>query len=178
MAVKHLFLALLTQKELHGYELKNGFEDLASGKWPLNFGQVYQTLSRLERDGLIESYEVIQTDKPDKKVYRVTEAGRKHLEDWLYAEDNWNLFFDELALKIMAFDLINSREALEILRGYRSFILRVIKSLTEMLGRMNPTGSAGSTHSTRVMLVERNLHRAEADLKWVTSMIERWQKYD
>jgi DNA-binding PadR family transcriptional regulator len=187
VAVKHLFLTLLTQNELHGYELKNGFEDLAGGKWPLNFGQVYQTLSRLERDGFIESYEVIQTDKPDKKVYRVTEAGRKHLQDWFKAEDNWNLFFDELALKIMAFDLIDSEEALTILRSYRSFILLVIKSLTRMLTEMqqgqpgtstSPTGSANATKSSLAMLVELNLHRAEADLQWVTSMIERWQKHD
>jgi hypothetical protein len=42
----------------------------------------------------------------------------------------------------------------------------------------SPTGSANATKSSLAMLVERNLHRAEADLKWVTSMIERWQKHD
>ncbi len=171
MAVKHLFLALLSQKELHGYELKNGFEDLAGGRWPLNFGQVYQTLSRLERDGFVESYEVVQTDKPDKTVYRVTKAGREHLDEWLQSEDNWNLFFDELALKMLAFELIDPKEALEILRGYRSFILRVIKSLTQMRAQE-------PENSTAALLLERNIHRAEADLKWVTNMIERWQKHD
>jgi len=171
VAVKHLFLALLSQKELHGYELKNGFENLAGGRWPLNFGQVYQTLSRLERDGLIESYEVAQTDKPDKKVYRLTKAGREHLSAWLKAEDNWNLFFDELALKMLAFELIDPKEALEILRSYRSLILRVIKSLTQMRAQK-------PENTTPALLLERNIYRAEADLKWVTNMIERWQKHD
>ncbi|HHT36168.1 MAG TPA: helix-turn-helix transcriptional regulator [Firmicutes bacterium] len=171
MAVKHLFLALLTQNELHGYELKNGFEALSGGRWPLNFGQVYQTLNRLERDGYIESYEVAQTEKPDKKVYRVTEAGRKHLWEWLQTEDNWNLFFDELALRILAFDIIDYQEALAILRAYRSFILRVIKSLTQMRDQT-------PENSPMAVLLERNIYRAEADLKWVTTMIERWQKHD
>lgn len=171
MAVKHLFLALLARQELHGYELKNGFEELAGGRWPLNFGQVYQTLSRLERDGLIESYEVAQSEKPDKKVYRVTEEGKQHLREWLKAEDNWNLFFDELALKMLVFDLIDKQEALEILRSYRSFILRVIKSLTEMRDQE-------PADSTQALLLERNIYRAEVDLRWVTNMIERWQKHD
>ena len=171
MAVKHLFLALLSQKELHGYELKSGFEDLAGGRWPLNFGQVYQTLGRLERDGLIESYEVAQVEKPDKKVYRLTEAGRKHLRDWLQAEDNWNLFFDALPVKMLAYELLDRHEALAILRAYRGFVLRVIKGLTQMRDQV-------PAHSTQALLLERNIHRAEADLKWSASMIERWQKHD
>jgi len=171
MAVKHLFLALLSQQERHGYELKNGFEELAGGGWPLNFGQVYQTLGRLERDGLIESREVAQVERPDKKVYRLTEAGRKALQDWLKQEDNWNLFFDELALKMLSFELLERGEALAILRSYRGFILKVIKSLTDMRAG-EPEGS------TQALLLERNIYRAEADLKWVTSMIERWQKHD
>jgi DNA-binding PadR family transcriptional regulator len=171
MAVKHLFLVLLGRQELHGYELKSGFEDLAGGRWPLNFGQVYQTLGRLERDGLIESQEVAQVERPDKKVYRLTEAGRKALQDWLKQEEDWNLFFDELALKMLSFELLERDEALSILRSYRGFILKVIKGLTDMRTRE-------LEGSTQAMLLERNIYRAEADLKWVTSMIERWNKYD
>jgi len=60
---------------------------------------------------------------------------------------------------------------LAILRSYRGFILKVIKSLTDLRAG-EPEGS------TQALLLERNIYRAEADLKWVTSMIERWQKHD
>jgi DNA-binding PadR family transcriptional regulator len=104
-------------------------------------------------------------------VYRLTEAGRKALQDWLKQEEDWNLFFDELALRMLSFELLERDEALSILRSYRGFILKVIKGLTDMRTRE-------LEGSTQAMLLERNIYRAEADLKWVTSMIERWNKYD
>ena len=109
MAVKHVFLALLAKQPMHGYELKNAFEEIAAGSWPLNFGQVYQTLNRLERVGFIESFVVVQEDKPDKKVYQITEDGRDHLKEWLQQDDHWNLFFDEQALRLMALPLWTQR---------------------------------------------------------------------
>lgn len=172
MAVKHLFLALLSHQGMHGYELKNAFELLAAEQWPLNFGQVYQTLSRLERDGFIESREVIQEEKPDKKVYYITDLGIDHLKEWLQDDDPWNLFHDEFSLRLMASHLFGPDTVLDTLKRHRSFILLVIKSLTKMREtELDPC-------SPNALLLERNMMRAEADLKWVTSMIERCGKND
>ena len=171
MAVKHVFLALLAKQPMHGYELKNAFEEIAAGSWPLNFGQFYQTLNRLERDGFIESFEVVQEDKPDKKVYQITEDGRDHLKEWLQQDDHWNLFFDEQALRLMALPLVDSALSGEILKGYRNFILRVIAGLTKMLEEEK------DTTSTYYALLERNILRAEADLTWINRMIERWERH-
>ncbi len=55
MSVKHSLLALLYEKPRHGYELKKGFEEMVQGMWPLNAGQVYTTLDRLERDRFVET---------------------------------------------------------------------------------------------------------------------------
>ena len=76
MSVKQALLALLEQEPMYGYQLRTEFESRTGATWPLNVGQVYTTLSRLERDGLIESAGV---DAEDHELWRLTGAG--HDED-------------------------------------------------------------------------------------------------
>ena len=76
MSVKHIFLALLTEGDLHGYELKQHYDQLLLHETQLNFGQVYSTLLRLERDRLISLRE---NWGADKKIYAITELGRREL---------------------------------------------------------------------------------------------------
>jgi DNA-binding PadR family transcriptional regulator len=68
---------------LHGYELKAACEEELVPARPLNFGQVYTTLERLQRDGLVAHEVVSQSERPDKKVYALTAEGRRHLQRWL-----------------------------------------------------------------------------------------------
>lgn len=68
---------------MHGYELKTAYENDLNPTAKLNFGQVYTTLERLTRDGLVEFEEVNQSEKPDKKVYSLTVDGQEQLKQWL-----------------------------------------------------------------------------------------------
>ena len=79
MSVKHALLALLEQEPMYGYQLRAAFEERTAELWPLNIGQVYTTLSRLERDGLVEGGE---TDGDGHQLYRLTDAGRAEVMDW------------------------------------------------------------------------------------------------
>ena len=72
MSVRHSLLALLSGGAMHGYGLKTEFEAATADVWPLNVGQVYTTLSRLERDGLVTA----EADADGQKVYELTGAGR------------------------------------------------------------------------------------------------------
>ena len=81
--MKYLFLSLLSQDPTHGYDLLQTYENLFSAVLPpLNAGQVYTTLSRLERDGLVIKSMVEQEGKPDKRVYDLTESGSQALLNW------------------------------------------------------------------------------------------------
>ena len=83
MSIKHAILGLLSKKPLHGYELKAAYEEDLVPATQLNYGQVYTTLERLGRDGLVGHEVVSQAERPDKKVYALTAAGRKELREWL-----------------------------------------------------------------------------------------------
>ena len=78
MSVRHSLLALLSAGPTHGYGLKTEFEAATGDVWPLNVGQVYTTLGRLERDGLVTA----EADADGQKVYEITEAGHGELERW------------------------------------------------------------------------------------------------
>src|SRR5829696_1521434 len=81
VSVRFGLLALLDEAPSHGYNLKTAFERRTGGSWALNIGQVYTTIQRLERDGLVESIE--PTDgEADRREYRITPAGRDQLGSW------------------------------------------------------------------------------------------------
>ena len=81
MSVPHALLALLSEGPKYGLRLQNEFESRTGEVWPLNVGQVYTTLQRLERDGLVESDD--GDGERSQKRYRITAAGARELADWL-----------------------------------------------------------------------------------------------
>jgi DNA-binding PadR family transcriptional regulator len=82
--MREALLSLLHKEPAHGYELKLAIESVFGELWPdVNIGQIYQTLSRLERAGLVRSATVAQEHRPDKRVYELTPAGREALRQWV-----------------------------------------------------------------------------------------------
>ena len=77
MSIGMSLLAILHQAPAYGMQLKNEFETRTGGMWPLNVGQVYSTLARYERDGLVR---VVQEGAEGQKVYELTEAGGERLQ--------------------------------------------------------------------------------------------------
>ncbi|MCZ7631104.1 MAG: PadR family transcriptional regulator [Microthrixaceae bacterium] len=84
MSVRNGLLALLSSRSRHGYELKKELEERTGSLWELNVGQVYTTLSRLERDGLVTQVgtEPVEHGSQDQRQYALTDAGRREIEGW------------------------------------------------------------------------------------------------
>ncbi len=82
MSVRNGLLALLTSQDRHGYELKKELEERTGSLWELNVGQVYTTLSRLERDGLVAEAGAAGTGAQDQRLFTLTDAGRTEVADW------------------------------------------------------------------------------------------------
>lgn len=114
MSVKHSLLALLYEKSRHGYELKTGFEELVQGMWPLNAGQVYTTLDRLERDLLITSP---GHDKKDRKLYTITQAGKEELWSWLEKPVERSLLKDEFYFKFLCASHVSYENKINMIKN-------------------------------------------------------------
>jgi DNA-binding PadR family transcriptional regulator len=171
MAVREGLLALLDQQTAYGYQLKTGFESATGGVWSLNVGQVYATLDRLSRDGLVEAEE-----RDGQRSYRITPAGVDELGAW------WDTVpgdepppRDELTVKVL-FAIAHGRErALAVVTQQRNALLVLLQQRQRATARRPSQGAAP--------LVEQLVHdalivRAEADLRWLDLCEERVMAQD
>lgn len=83
MSLKHGLLGLLTYSDMSGYELSKAFSDSLSFFWQAQSSQIYRELNKLEEEGCLSSHIEIQTDKPNKRIYSITEAGKAEFRSWL-----------------------------------------------------------------------------------------------
>lgn len=168
MSVKHIFLALLTTENLHGYDLKQQYDQLLLHESELNFGQVYTTLNRLERDGLIE---LLGSRHTEKKVYAITPLGREELSRWLISPGKESMvLYDELAYKLAAMDVLDGSQLLEILQAYKKQLIKEMQLLTKKKLRLTPD------HLGPKLLLDRSILKLEADISWTEKCLERLEK--
>ena len=158
MSVPYVLLGLLEEGPRHGYELKRDYDSLFAQTKPVKFGQIYSTLSRLERDGLIDLTGAERGQGPDRKRYAITEDGVTDLDEWLRepvpAEPQvQNVLFTKVVLA-----LFSNRPAHRFLEAQRAQHLRRMKQLT----RIKEKGSL-----LDALAADYALFHLEADLKWI-----------
>jgi DNA-binding PadR family transcriptional regulator len=157
MAVREGLLALLKEGPSHGYQLKTAFEAATGGMWPLNVGQVYTTLDRLVRDGLVTSDEV-----DGQKRYTISAAGREELGGWWAAvPGDEPPPRDELLLKVLLAIEKGPDHALEVITRHRTALTRLLQERRRATPAGEHDGLAGA------LVAEARVTRAEADLRWL-----------
>jgi DNA-binding PadR family transcriptional regulator len=165
MAVKEGLLALLQDGPRYGYQLKTEFEAATGGVWPLNVGQVYTTLDRLERDGLVEmrgTTEVTSDTNPAQKTYAITTDGVAALGEWweaVPADDPPPR--DELMLKVLMAIERGHHHALAVLTRQRTVLLTLLQA------KRRERRELGETSLASLLVTDALVARAEADLRWL-----------
>jgi DNA-binding PadR family transcriptional regulator len=166
MSLKFGILGLLAEQELHGYELKTRFEALFAGTWEVNFGQVYTTLQRLERDGLVEPAD----DRGDRGrlPYRLTAAGRAALEAWLeQPEAEPQQLREAVHLKLLLTGRLANGNLAGLLARQRRTYLQRLKDLADLERRAREEG-----RDDLLLVVKGAILHTDADLKWVDACEE------
>ena len=131
MSVPHALLALLSEGPKYGQRLQGEFEARTGEVWPLNVGQVYTTLQRLERDGLVETSD--GEDERARKRYRITAAGSQELADWLRTPpDLVPPPRDELVIKVLVALQVSGADIDEILQVHRRHVIEVMQRYTQV----------------------------------------------
>ena len=163
MSVRHAFLAMLSARPMYGYELKSTYDKLLVVGNALNLGQIYTTLARLERDGLVEPAGAAEGD--EKKYYRITGKGKAELSAWLGESGGWETYTDSLSYKLAVREYLDPLALRESIAETRRQLLINLQALTHSLRRL-PEPGAGAA-----MVIERNLFRLEADIKWLDNCL-------
>lgn len=158
--MRHAVLALLADEPAHGYEIKRALEErFGAVIAPLNAGQVYTTLQRLQRDELVADDAVAQSGRPDKRVYRLTAAGREALREWLGAPSAPTKLRDDFFMKLVLAHSMGLADPAELIARQRAAYLRSLGQLERVL--------AGGADGTEALVVEGAALHLEADLKWL-----------
>lgn len=164
MGIKQAILGLLADGPVHGYDLKAEFEDQLVPTTKLNFGQVYTTLDRMKRDGLVGQEVISQTERPDKKVYALTNAGRKELEEWLTGPTTLDLDLrNETFLKLMVARRVDWADPKRVLAVERRACLARLHEMTQARTKAERDSAPVQT----MLLLELALLRLEAFAKWL-----------
>ncbi|AZA11009.1 PadR family transcriptional regulator [Corynebacterium gerontici] len=163
MAIKYALLALLSVQDQSASQLRHGFQEATGEIWPLNIGQVAQTLTRLERDGLIyEASTTHSNNGREVQLYSITEEGRSTLEQWWHTPTlHTGLERDELVTKIA---LAAGRGDVDLLRLLDSQRAGVVEKL-RALHRENRT--LPDTRTAKKLLYERRIFDLEAEARWL-----------
>jgi DNA-binding PadR family transcriptional regulator len=167
--VRFLFLALLGGGPAHGYDLKRAYDAQFGAIWgPLNIGQVYTTMGRLARDGFVAHQTVIQDDRPDKKVYEITDEGRRALASWMSEADDAPAVKSDFVLKLVAARMVGEDPA-PILARQRHRYLQSLRDLDALVpADTDTTNGDGDGHDgVRALLVEGAALHLDAELRWL-----------
>jgi DNA-binding PadR family transcriptional regulator len=168
MSVRHALLALLSEGPKYGLQLREEFEARTGEVWPLNVGQVYTTLQRLERDGLVESDAA--GDEGPQKGFRITAAGEEELAEWLRTPpDLSSPPRDELVIKILVAARLPGVDVHEVIQGHRRYLVQLMQQWTRIKedddGRDLALGLAVDAELFRLESVTRWLDAADGRLK-------------
>lgn len=163
MSIRQSLLAILNQGPCYGYQLRGEFDRRTGSRWPLNVGQIYNTLDRLERDGLVEK---ANTDKDGHVYYAITSAGTAEVDGWLGTPVmRTGVTRDELAIKLAIAVTLPGVDIADVIRAQRAASVSALQDLTQL---KNTSRDAASTEDLAGMLViDSMMFAAEAEVRWL-----------
>ncbi len=160
MTVRHALLAILSEGPKYGLQLRQEFEARTGEVWPLNVGQVYTTLQRLERDGLVES-----DDTPDEgaqKNFQITAAGGSELSRWLRTPpDLSSPPRDELVVKVLVALRVPGIEVRDVIQVHRRYLVELMQQWTRLKEDESQLDLAFG------LVVDAELFRLDSVIRWL-----------
>jgi DNA-binding PadR family transcriptional regulator len=169
-------MALLAQESMYGAQLRSEFESRTGGTWPLNVGQVYTTLTRLERDGLVEAAGA--ADEEGRIDYRLTDQGRAEVERWWAAPvDRGDTPRDELVIKLALAVTLPGVDIQRLVQTQRTATLRHLQDLTKLKRASSDEADARGPIEQKelawLLVLDNLVFAAEAEIRWLDHVESR-----
>ncbi|MEV6924473.1 PadR family transcriptional regulator [Dactylosporangium sp. NPDC051485] len=160
MSIRHALLALLSEGPKYGLQLREEFEARTGEVWPLNVGQVYTTLQRLERDGLVESDD--DADPGPQKGFQITAGGADELAGWLRTPpDLASPPRDELVIKILIAVRLPGVDVHEVIQVHRRYLVELMQQWTRL------KEEEGDLDLGLALVVDAELYRLDSVVRWL-----------
>jgi DNA-binding PadR family transcriptional regulator len=161
MSIRHALLALLSEGPKYGLQLRQEFESRTGEVWPLNVGQVYTTLQRLERDGLIASDEVADDEGP-QKGFRITQEGAEELAQWLRTPPDFSSPpRDELVIKVLVALGLPGVDVHDVVQVHRRYLVELMQQWTRL------KEDESLLDLSFALVVDAELFRLDSLIRWL-----------
>ncbi len=168
MSVRHALLALLSEGPKYGLQLREEFEARTGEVWPLNVGQVYTTLQRLERDGLVESD---GEDDGPQKAFQITDSGAVELADWLRTPPDLSAPpRDELVMKVLVAVRLPGTDVHEVIQAHRRYLVQLMQQWTRI------KDSDADEDIGLALAVDAELFRLDSVVRWLDAAEARLRR--
>ena len=170
MSVRQSLLAILDQGSCYGYQLRSEFDRRTGSSWPVNVGQIYTTLDRLERDGLVTQGD---TDEHGHVYYEITDTGRAEVRAWLRSPvPHARGTRDELAAKLALAATLPGVDVAAVVDAQRRSSLAGLEALRDAR-QVNDAPKAHGEELARQLVIDAQLFHAEAEVRWLDHVIGR-----
>jgi len=165
VSVRHALLALVSEGPKYGLQLREEFEARTGEVWPLNVGQVYTTLQRLERDGFVDSE---GSDGGPQNIFQITETGAAELASWLRTPPDLSTPpRDELVMKVLMAARLPGTDVGEVIQTHRRYLVQLMQEWT----RIKDGGAVGDL--SLALAVDAELFRLDAVVRWLDAVDAR-----
>jgi DNA-binding PadR family transcriptional regulator len=164
VSVRHALLALLSEGPKYGLQLREEFEARTGEVWPLNVGQVYTTLQRLERDGLVESGDAAQDgrEKTPQKAFRITAQGEQELAGWLRTPPDLSAPpRDELVMKVLVATRVPGTNVHDVIQVHRRYLVELMQQWTRI------KEAEAESDLSLALVVDAELFRLDSVIRWL-----------
>ncbi|MEW1821567.1 PadR family transcriptional regulator [Arthrobacter sp. NPDC080031] len=163
MSIRYSILALLQEQPGYGYQLRAAFEERTGAVWPLNIGQVYTTLNRLERDALVRKE---GDDGRGHVLFSITDAGTAEIRRWFTtAVDRGAPPRNELAIKLALAVTTAGTDVPALIQAQREISLRELQEHTQ--ARKDVAANQRVTDTARLLILDSLIFHAEAEARWL-----------
>lgn len=181
MSLKHALLGFLNYQPYTGYELKTKFDSSVRHFWSADQSQIYRTLTQLASEGLAEMEVVHQDDRPDRKVYSITEAGRQELRRFLTGPMPMQDVRSAPLIMVFFAGMLPDEEALAIFEQAAGFMRAILAAFDDVPAVIEHyKQEVGSEREAFFwgLTLESGLAQTQAQLAWVESVIQRFKNGD
>jgi DNA-binding PadR family transcriptional regulator len=164
VSFRHAVLGLLAQHPRHGYELRAAFEALAGGQenWDVKPAQIYTTLTRMEKSGLVAEQSIEQDAGPEKRIHAITPHGYQTLQDWFEEGTPPEHQRDEFFLKLMLGLISGAADPYRLINVQRICLYQELHAITAQRTGIDP-----NRELAKILLLEKAATHLEADLRWL-----------
>jgi DNA-binding PadR family transcriptional regulator len=176
MSLEHAILGFLNYHPYTGYDLKKIFDTSVRHFWPADQSQIYRTLSHLMNQGFAKMEKVPQEDRPDRKVYHITESGRAELYSWLSGPPPLGEARSAPLIQVFFAGQLSDQEILDKFEGFAAIMRAVLAQYDQIPGTLGPYQEeikSPREHFFWLLTLENGIRNMRANLDWAESVIAR-----